>query len=30
RLVVDTRRADKPKGLATRAAFLKDLPGLIK
>lgn len=30
RLVVDTKRADMPKGLATRAAFLKDLPGLIK
>lgn len=30
RLVVDTRRTDMPKGLATRAAFLKDLPDLIK
>ncbi|MBZ9855936.1 class D beta-lactamase [Mesorhizobium sp. CA13] len=30
RLVVDTKRSDMPKGLATRAAFLKDLPLLIK
>ncbi|AZO29877.1 class D beta-lactamase [Mesorhizobium sp. M1B.F.Ca.ET.045.04.1.1] len=30
RLVVDAKRGDMPKGLATRAAFLKDLPGLIK
>ncbi|MEW6634459.1 MAG: class D beta-lactamase [Pseudomonadota bacterium] len=30
RLIVDGQRGDKPKGLATRAAFLKDLPGLIK
>ncbi|ESZ01323.1 class D beta-lactamase [Mesorhizobium sp. LNHC209A00] len=30
RLVVDTKRTDMPKGLATRAAFLKDLPRLIK
>ncbi|UVK36671.1 class D beta-lactamase [Mesorhizobium sp. AR10] len=30
RLVVDTKRTDMPKGLATRAAFLKDLPDLIK
>ncbi len=30
RLVVDTKRTDMPKGLATRAAFLKELPGLIK
>jgi beta-lactamase class D len=30
RLVVDTRRTGEPKGLATRAAFLKDLPDLIK
>jgi len=30
RLVVDAERGDTPKGLATRAAFLKDLPGLIK
>ncbi|MDG4884927.1 class D beta-lactamase [Mesorhizobium sp. WSM4884] len=30
RLVVDGTRGDKPKGLATRAAFLKDLPQLVK
>ncbi|AZO57672.1 MULTISPECIES: class D beta-lactamase [unclassified Mesorhizobium] len=30
RLVVDAERTDMPKGLATRAAFLKDLPQLIK
>ncbi|TPL55534.1 class D beta-lactamase [Mesorhizobium sp. B2-4-2] len=30
RLVVDTKWSDMPKGLATRAAFLKDLPLLIK
>ncbi|RVA85351.1 class D beta-lactamase, partial [Mesorhizobium sp. M7A.F.Ca.US.006.04.2.1] len=30
RLVVDTDRTDMPKGLKTRAAFLKDLPLLIK
>jgi beta-lactamase class D len=30
RLVVDTKRTGEPKGLATRAAFLKDLPGLVK
>lgn len=30
RLVVDTKRTDMPKGLKTRAGFLKDLPGLIK
>lgn len=30
RLVVDGTRGDKPKGLATRAAFLKDLPHLVK
>ncbi|MCA0023706.1 MULTISPECIES: class D beta-lactamase [unclassified Mesorhizobium] len=30
RLVVDTKRSDMPKGLARRAAFLKDLPLLIK
>jgi beta-lactamase class D len=30
RLVVDTNRTDMPKGLKTRAAFLKDLPLLIK
>ncbi|RWM12967.1 MAG: class D beta-lactamase [Mesorhizobium sp.] len=30
RLVVDAKRTDQPKGLATRAAFLKDLPGLVK
>ena len=30
RLAVDTKRTDMPKGLATRAAFLKDLPDLIK
>ncbi|MBZ9807993.1 MULTISPECIES: class D beta-lactamase [unclassified Mesorhizobium] len=30
RLMVDTKRSDMPKGLATRAAFLKDLPQLIK
>ncbi|WFP73729.1 class D beta-lactamase [Mesorhizobium sp. WSM4906] len=30
RLVVDTKRTDTPKGLATRAAFLKDLPQLVK
>ncbi|TPL95251.1 class D beta-lactamase [Mesorhizobium sp. B2-3-12] len=30
RLVVDTKRSDLPKGLATRATFLKDLPRLIK
>ncbi|MDX8521333.1 class D beta-lactamase [Mesorhizobium dulcispinae] len=30
RLVVDAKRSDMPKGLATRAAFLKDLPQLVK
>jgi beta-lactamase class D len=30
RLVVDTKRTDMPKGLKTRAGFLKELPGLIK
>ncbi|AZV22285.1 class D beta-lactamase [Mesorhizobium sp. M7A.F.Ce.TU.012.03.2.1] len=30
RLVVDTNRTDVPKGLKTRAAFLKELPLLIK
>ncbi|TIU12418.1 MAG: class D beta-lactamase, partial [Mesorhizobium sp.] len=30
RLVVDTKRTDMPKGPATRATFLKDLPDLIK
>lgn len=30
RLVVDTKRTDMPKGLKTRAGFLKDLPQLIK
>ncbi|WP_192177649.1 class D beta-lactamase [Mesorhizobium amorphae] len=30
RLVVDEKRTDMPKGLATRAGFLNDLPGLIK
>jgi beta-lactamase class D len=30
RLVVDTKRSDTPKGLKTRAVFLKDLPNLIK
>ncbi|UDL90121.1 class D beta-lactamase [Mesorhizobium sp. PAMC28654] len=30
RLVVDTKRTDMPKGLKTRAGFLKDLPELIK
>ncbi|TIP37123.1 MAG: class D beta-lactamase, partial [Mesorhizobium sp.] len=30
RLVVDAKRTNQPKGLATRAAFLKDLPGLVK
>ena len=30
RLVIDAKRTDKPKGLATRAAFLKDLPQLVK
>ncbi|TGT10331.1 class D beta-lactamase, partial [Mesorhizobium sp. M3A.F.Ca.ET.174.01.1.1] len=30
RLVVDTKRTDTPKGLATRASFLKDLPQLVK
>ncbi|QND64281.1 class D beta-lactamase [Mesorhizobium loti] len=30
RLVVDTNRTDMPKGLKTRAAFLKDLPLLVK
>ncbi|CAN7628509.1 class D beta-lactamase [Mesorhizobium amorphae] len=30
RLVVDDKRTDMPKGLATRAGFLNDLPGLIK
>ncbi|AZO75046.1 MAG: class D beta-lactamase [Mesorhizobium sp.] len=30
RLVVDARRGETPKGLATRAAFLKDLPQLVK
>ncbi|MER8464133.1 class D beta-lactamase [Mesorhizobium sp. M1396] len=30
RLVVDTNRTDMPKGLKTRAAFLKDLPQLVK
>lgn len=30
RLVVDTNRADMPKGPKTRAAFLKDLPLLVK
>ncbi|MGX7873083.1 class D beta-lactamase [Mesorhizobium sp. ORM6] len=30
RLVVDAHRTEMPKGLATRAAFLKDLPQLIK
>ncbi|TPK93483.1 MULTISPECIES: class D beta-lactamase [unclassified Mesorhizobium] len=30
RLVVDAKRTDTPKGLATRAAFLKDLPRLVK
>jgi beta-lactamase class D len=30
RLVVDTKRTDMPKGLKTRALFLKDLPNLIK
>jgi beta-lactamase class D len=30
RLVVDTKRSDTPKGLKTRAVFLKELPNLIK
>ncbi|UVK45653.1 class D beta-lactamase [Mesorhizobium sp. AR07] len=30
RLVVDTSRTDMPKGLKTRASFLKDLPQLVK
>ncbi|RWN66375.1 MAG: class D beta-lactamase [Mesorhizobium sp.] len=30
RLAVDTKRSDTPKGLKTRAMFLKDLPNLIK
>ncbi|ESY71030.1 MULTISPECIES: class D beta-lactamase [Mesorhizobium] len=30
RLVVDATRTDMPKGLQTRAAFLKDLPLLVK
>lgn len=30
RLVVDARRGEMPKGLATRAAFLNDLPQLVK
>nr|WP_245498716.1 penicillin-binding transpeptidase domain-containing protein [Mesorhizobium sp. M2A.F.Ca.ET.029.05.1.1] len=30
RLVVDTKRTGEPKGLATRAALLKDLPQLVK
>ncbi|MEP6567750.1 MAG: class D beta-lactamase [Mesorhizobium sp.] len=30
RLVVDTKRTDIPKGIKTRAGFLKDLPDLIK
>ncbi|MEO5756956.1 MAG: class D beta-lactamase [Mesorhizobium sp.] len=30
RLAVDTKRIDMPKGLKTRAGFLKDLPQLIK
>ncbi|QPC92667.1 class D beta-lactamase [Mesorhizobium sp. INR15] len=30
RLAVDTKRTDMPKGLKTRAGFLKDLPQLIK
>ncbi|MBZ9677190.1 class D beta-lactamase [Mesorhizobium sp. ES1-1] len=30
RLVVDARRTDMPKGLKTRATFLKDLPLLVK
>ena len=30
RLVVDTKPIDAPKGPATRAAFLKDLPQLVK
>ncbi|MEO8321512.1 MAG: class D beta-lactamase [Bradyrhizobium sp.] len=30
RLVVDTKRTDIPKGIKTRAEFLKDLPDLIK
>jgi len=30
RLVVDATRTDMPKGLKTRAAFLKDLPLLVK
>jgi len=30
RLVVDASRTDMPKGLKTRAGFLKDLPQLIK
>lgn len=30
RLVVDTKRADTPKGLKTRAMFLKDLPNLLR
>ncbi|MER8831146.1 class D beta-lactamase [Mesorhizobium sp. M0938] len=30
RLVVDAKRSDMPKGLKTRAVFLKELPNLIK
>ncbi|MER8880619.1 penicillin-binding transpeptidase domain-containing protein [Mesorhizobium sp. M0684] len=30
RLVVDTKRSDTPKGLKTRAMFLKDLPNLLR
>ncbi|TIT21337.1 MAG: class D beta-lactamase [Mesorhizobium sp.] len=30
RLVVDTKRSDTPKGLKTRAMFLKELPNLLR
>ncbi|RUV27690.1 MULTISPECIES: class D beta-lactamase [unclassified Mesorhizobium] len=30
RLVVDTKRSDTPKGLRTRAMFMKELPNLVK
>ncbi|UCI05278.1 class D beta-lactamase [Mesorhizobium sp. B1-1-8] len=30
RLIVDSKRGEMPKGLETRAAFLKDLPQLVK
>ncbi|TIX43334.1 MAG: class D beta-lactamase, partial [Mesorhizobium sp.] len=29
-LVVDTKRSDTPKGLKTRAMFLKELPNLLR